>query len=128
MGFSHENSAQHFRLVPDSGTIEVIADDANDVATRDDIRMHLSHIAKMFTDGDFQLPLFIHATVPPGVPVMKTKRGAITYAFEPTTNGGQVRIASADPEAVKAIHEFLFFQIEDHRTGDSKVIAPPSHE
>jgi hypothetical protein len=128
MGFSHENSAHHFHLLVDGGTIEVLANDANDTATRDEIRMHLSHIAKMFTDGDFQVPMFIHDTVPPGVPVMKSKRSAITYAFEPTTNGGQVRIASTDPDAVNAIHEFLAFQIDDHRTGDSKVVASPAHE
>lgn len=125
MGFSHDKSAHHFHLLPDGGTIEVVADDANDAATRDEIRMHLSHIAKMFNDGDFQVPMFIHDTVPPGVPVMKSKRSKITYIFEPTTNGGQVHIVSADPAAVKAIHEFLAFQIDDHRTGDSKVIAAP---
>ena len=48
MGFSHDKSAHHFHLLPDGGTIEVVADDANDAATRDEIRMHLSHIAKMF--------------------------------------------------------------------------------
>jgi hypothetical protein len=128
MGFSHGNSAHHFHLLPDGGTIEVVADDASDATTRDEIRMHLSHIAKMFTDGDFQVPMFIHDTVPPGVTVMKSKRSAITYAFEPTRNGGQVRIASADPDAVRAIHEFLTFQIDDHRTGDPEVIAAPAHE
>jgi len=128
MGFSHEHSAHHFHLLPDGGTIEVVASNANDAATRDEIRMHLSHIAKMFTDGDFQVPMFIHDKVPPGVPVMKSKRSAIIYAFEPTTNGGQVHISSADPDAVKAIHEFLAFQIDDHRTGDSKVIASPAYE
>ena len=128
MGFSHDKSAHHFHLLPDGGTIEVGADDASDATTRDEITMHLSHIAKMFTDGDFQVPMFIHDTVPPGVPVMKAKRSAITYAFEPTRNGGQVRIASADPDAVRAIHEFLTFQIDDHRTGDPEVIAAPAHE
>jgi hypothetical protein len=29
---------------------------------------------------------------------------------------------------VNAIHEFLAFQIDDHRTGDSKVVASPAHE
>lgn len=128
MGFSHDKSAHHFHLLPDGGTIEVVADDANDAATRDEIRMHLSHIAKMFNDGDFQVPMFIHDAVPPGVPVMKSKHGEISYVFEPATNGGQVHIVSANPAAVKAIHEFLAFQIDDHRTGDSKVIAPPAHE
>jgi hypothetical protein len=128
MGFSHEKSAHHFYLLANGGTIEVVARDANDAATRDEIRMHLSHIAGMFSDGDFQVPMFIHDTVPPGVPVMKSKRGTISYVFAATPNGGQVRIASADPDAVKAIHEFLSFQIEDHRTGDSKSVVPSARE
>jgi hypothetical protein len=88
----------------------------------------MSHIAKMLTVGDFQVPMFIHETVPPSVLVMESKRRAITYVYEPTPNGGQARIASTDTDAVKAIHEFLAFQVDDHRTGDSKVVAPPAHE
>jgi hypothetical protein len=30
-----------------------------------------------------------------------------------------VRIKTANPEALKAVHEFLKFQIEEHRTGDA---------
>jgi hypothetical protein len=128
MGFSHENSAHHFHLLPDGGTIEVVVNDAKDTATRNEIRMHLSHIAKMFFDGDFQVPMFIHDTVPPGVPAMKSKSSAINYVYEPTQNGGLVRVSSADGEAVKAIHEFLVFQIDDHRTGDTKAVMPSAHE
>jgi hypothetical protein len=29
-----------------------------------------------------------------------------------------VRIVTHDSEALKAVHEFLAFQIKDHRTGD----------
>jgi hypothetical protein len=123
MGFSHQNSTHHFRLLSDGGAIEVSAKDPNDTATRDQIRMHLSHIAKMFSEGDFQAPMFIHDTVPPGVPEMQTKRDAITYTFEATPNGGRVRIASTDSVAIKAIHQFLAFQIDDHRTGDPKTVS-----
>jgi hypothetical protein len=120
MGFSHEKSAHHFWLLPNGGAIEVVANEPNDSATRDDIRAHLSHIAQMFTEGDFQLPMIIHDKVPPGVPVMESKQGAISYTFEATPTGGQVRIATTDKDALEAIHQFLAFQIDDHRTGDSK--------
>ena len=125
MGFSHEKSAHHFRLLSDGGAIEVVANEPDARATRDEIRSHLSHIAQKFTEGDFQLPMFIHDKVPPGVPVMESKRAAIFYTFEPTPNGGRVRIATADKEALEAIHQFLVFQIDDHRTGDSKAVEPP---
>ena len=56
MGFSHEKSAHHFQLLSDGGAIEVVANEPDDSATRDEIRAHLSHIAQMFTEGDFQCP------------------------------------------------------------------------
>lgn len=126
MGFSHEKSTHHFQLLSNGGIIEVSANDEADTATLDEIRGHLSHVAQMFTAGDFQLPMFIHDTVPPGVPMMKSKRTAITYAFESTPTGGRVRITTSDPDALKAVHQFLTFQIDDHRTGDTNSVKPPS--
>jgi hypothetical protein len=73
----------------------------------------------MFNANDFEIPMFIHDTIPPGVPVMKKKQGEITYTYMPTKRGAKVRIVTHDSEALKAVHEFLAFQIEDHRTGDS---------
>jgi hypothetical protein len=122
MGFSHRASAHHFQLYPNGGAIEVDADDKDDQVTRDEIRVHLSHIAQMFTEGDFEVPMFIHDKEPPGVPVMESKRGAISYTFEPTPTGGLVRIETVDKDALEAVHQFLAFQIDDHRTGDSKTV------
>jgi hypothetical protein len=118
MGFSHETAAHHFALLPDGGVIEVQVKDAHDDATRNEIRSHLTHIAAMFSAGDFEMPMFIHDRVPPGVPVMKQKHEAITYQYEQTECGGMVRIRTLDPDALKAVHEFLVFQIQDHHTGD----------
>jgi hypothetical protein len=118
MGFSHETTAHHFCLLPDGGMISVETRQENDASTRDQIRTHLSHIAGMFSSGEFDVPMFIHDRVPPGVPVMKAKRNSISYTYHDTDHGGQVRIKTADAEAVKAVHDFLAFQIQDHRTGD----------
>jgi hypothetical protein len=126
MGFSHKTSTHHFRLLSDGGTIEVTANDPKDNASRDEIRRHLTHIAKMFANGNFQVPMFIHDTVPPGATVMKSKRAGITYVFEPVPSGGRVRITTADAEALKAVHQFLWFQIQDHRTGDPYAVYPSS--
>src|SRR5258705_12833645 len=126
MGFSHEKSAHHFELLSNGGIIEVSAMDKTYTATLDEIRDHLSHVAQMFSEGNFQLPMFIHDTVPPGVPVMKLKRTAITYTFESTSTRGRVRITTSDPDALNAVHQFLTFQIDDHRTGDSNTVKPPA--
>jgi hypothetical protein len=54
---------------------------------------------------------------------MKRQKAMIEWKFEETPNGGRVRITTKDTEALAAIHEFLRFQIEDHRTGDSTGIS-----
>jgi hypothetical protein len=120
MGFSHEKTTHHFRLYKDGGAIEVTANDPKDTASRDQIQMHLSHIARMFAAGDFNAPMLIHDRVPPGVPVMQRLKAEVQYEFTKTERGGTVRITTSNAEALAAIHEFLRFQIDDHRTGDTR--------
>lgn len=119
MGFSHEKTAHHFRLYEDGGAIGVEARSAEDSASRDQIRSHLRHIATMFAQGNFQAPMLIHAKTPPGVPVMQKLKSEITYKFRETPRGGAVDIVTTNREAIGAVHEFLRFQISDHRTGDT---------
>jgi hypothetical protein len=119
MGFSQAKTTHHFRLTADGGVISVEANDAKDSDSRDQIRMHLTHIAKAFGDGDFDIPMFVHDRVPPGVPVMKSRKDEIHYRLEETAQGGRVVISTSDPHALAAIHEFLAFQIREHKTGDT---------
>jgi mono/diheme cytochrome c family protein len=122
MGFDHDKTAHHFRLKTDGGLIEVEAKDASDTTSRDQIRSHLRHIARKFASGDFTAPMLIHAKTPPGVPVMKQLRSTIRYQFEETERGGRVRVITSNTKALAAVHEFLRFQISDHRTGDSEEV------
>jgi hypothetical protein len=123
MGFSHEKTTHHFRLTEDGGSIEAIANDSGDANSREEIRQHLQHIATLFSEGDFNAPMLIHARTPPGVPAMKKLRREIQYRVEDLPNGARVKVSSQNPKAVAAIHDFLRFQIQDHRTGDSSAIT-----
>ncbi len=118
MGFSQTATTHHFLLNSNGGVIEVEVKDPADATTRNRIRMHLAHITQAFQDGDFDIPMFVHDTVPPGVPEMKELRKNIHYSLEETPSGGRVLISSSDKEALAAIHKFLRFQIEEHKTGD----------
>jgi hypothetical protein len=80
--------------------------------------MHLGHIARAFQSGDFDIPMFVHDSTPPGVPEMKRLQKQIRYTFEETPAGGRVVISTTNDEALAAIHRFLRFQIEEHKTGD----------
>jgi len=124
MGFDHEKTAHHFHLYRSGGAIDVSANDPGDAASRDAIREHLGHIARMFAGGDFEAPMLIHDRVPPGVPTLKARRQKIRWEFETSERGGVIRVRTEDREALSAIHEFLKFQIEDHRTGDSTAVVP----
>lgn len=126
MGFPHDNTSHHFRLYSDGGAIEVTVNDNKDSQNMQAIRSHLTHIVTMFSNGEFSIPMFIHDQVPPGVPVMKEKHAEISYSFEDLPAGGRVRIKTANPDALKAIHQFLGFQIADHHTGDTTEI-PADH-
>jgi hypothetical protein len=122
MGFSQTATTHHFLLNSNGGVIQVAVKDSADAANRNEIRMHLGHIAKAFQSGDFDIPIFVHDTVPPGVPEMKRLQKNIQYSFEEIPNGGRVVISSTNKEALEAIHRFLRFQIEEHKTGDELVV------
>ncbi len=123
MGFSLETTTHHFRLFRDGGEIEVQANDVTDVTRVSQIRAHLAHIAKLFSAGDFDVPMFIHDTKPPGVTTMALRKDQIRYGFVETERGARVRITTTDPQTTDAVHAFLLFQIADHHTGDSPKIA-----
>ena len=118
MGFDHDKTTHHFFMTKDGGVIQVTANNATDKESIAAIRTHLPHIAKMFTAGDLTAPMLIHDKVPPGSKVMAAKKEKISYTYADTGRGGKIVIATSDAEAVKAVHEFLRMQIEDHKTGD----------
>jgi hypothetical protein len=118
MGFDQTTTTHHFRLTRTGGVIEVTANDAADTTAITQIQTHLQHIAKMFSDGNFTAPMLVHAQEPPGVSGMKQAGAAIGYRYEALARGGRVILNSANTAHVNAVHEFLRFQITDHKTGD----------
>jgi hypothetical protein len=113
-----DTSVHHFEITSRGGVIRLEAAEAADEPGRDQARGHLQHIARSFAAGDFEMPMFIHGQVPPGASTMARRRESIRYRYEPTDRGGRVTIDTSDREARQAIHEFLRFQIRDHRTQD----------
>jgi hypothetical protein len=123
MGFPHDKTTHHFRLYSDGGAIEVTVNDSSDFQNVQAIQSHLAHITALFSNGDFSIPMFVHGQTPPGVSAMKENRAESSYSFEPLPTGGRVRIKTTNPDALKAIHDFLRFQIKDHQTGDTTDIV-----
>ena len=117
MGFDQHTTQHTFSAAEDGGTIAVDVKDAQDTATRDQIRAHLKEIATAFAAGDFSKPFLTHGDVPPGVPVMTERKDAINYRYTDTPHGGIVRIRTTDAAALDAIHAFLAYQNQEHHPG-----------
>ena len=122
MGFDQDKTTHQFSLFTDGGAIDVSVKDRADKKNLDAIRAHLPHIAQMFGDGNFETPMLVHQTKVPGTEAMAAAKTAITFTYKETPAGGRVDITTTDAAALKAVHEFLKFQIADHKTGDSLTI------
>lgn len=123
MGFDQDSAEHHFILGADGGSIQVTVKPGAAAKVLTDIRNHLQTITSEFAKGDFAKPFQTHAEAPPGVDVMKRAGTSISFRYEEIANGGTVRIASPDAVVVKAIHDFLRYQITEHKTGDP--LRPP---
>src|SRR5687767_4311786 len=122
MRFDQERTIHHFLLYQDGGAIDVAVKEASDHANLHAVRQHLQQIAGLFKAGDFGKPALTHAQQVPGTADMTRLKERITYQYEETPLGGRMRIVTRDTEALAAVHAFLHFQVEDHRTGDSGVV------
>ncbi len=124
MGFDQEKTAHHFLLFDDGGEIAVTVRDPANLKDREAIRSHLRHIASMFAAGSFEAPMLVHdSRNVPGVDILRARKDAITYTYAETADGGRIEITTGDANALKAVHAFLIYQIEEHRTGDSKIVT-----
>ncbi len=119
---SHETTRHSFRLFADGGAIELRATDPADSATVDGVRAHLHEITAQFVKNDFSTPAFVHGRTPAGVAGMQRLHDAITFRYQSVDAGGRVRITTSNPKALAAIHEFLKFQVIEHRTDNTGTV------
>lgn len=125
MGFDLEKTTHHFLLFADGGAVDISVNDPADSSNLSSIRGHLPHIAQMFGQGDFTAPMLVHDREDvPGTAAMKRLKERLRFRYIETPKGGRVDIVTSNAEALAAVHEFLRFQITDHRTGDPLTIRP----
>ena len=86
------------------------------------VRAHLRQIADAFAEGDFAKPFATHGEVPPGTAAMTKRRADIAYQYEEQESGAAVILTTNNRTALKAIHDFLRYQIVEHKTGDALTV------
>jgi len=62
--------------------------------------------------------MMTHGEMPPGASEMQKLKDSIAYTYEELPAGARVKITTGNEAALKAVHEFLAYQIKEHRTGD----------
>ncbi|HMJ62169.1 MAG TPA: hypothetical protein VK493_10420 [Bryobacteraceae bacterium] len=122
MGFSHGKTTHHFELHYDGGLVDVRADDVKDTGSRDQIRSHFHHITQMFADGNFNAPMLVHGKDVPGTATMTQLKDQLHWQLQETPRGARLTVTADNKPALAAVHQFLRFQIEDHKTGDCTAV------
>lgn len=114
MGVDQYESQHQFDILPNGGRIalEMKGNDSLSIAQN---RAHLKLIEHAFQAGDFSTPEFVHMRSMPGTDVMSRNKAKIVYSYADLPRGGEVRIATKDPESLAAIHEFMAAQRGDHK-------------
>jgi hypothetical protein len=114
MGVDQYESQHQFDILPAGGRI-ALEMKGNDSLSIAQIRAHLKLIEHAFQAGDFSTPEFVHMRSMPGTEVMARNKARIVYTYADLPRGGEVRIATKDPESLAAIHEFMAAQRGDHK-------------
>lgn len=115
MGFNQTKISHQFVITPNGGKIIVTALDNNDTQTIGQIKNHINDIQKLFSEGNFTIPFFVHAQVVPGTDVMKNKKDLIDYSIVELKNGSSLILTTYDKEVVDAISQFMKFQTAEHK-------------
>jgi hypothetical protein len=124
MGVDQWTSQHVFQDLTNGGRIILERDPADAAGVRA-IRAHLREVAADFARGDFSKPFATHGTGDiPGTAVLAARRAKVRYAMRPRPGGGEVRITTTDPAALKALRAFLKYQRDEHHAP----ATPGGHE
>jgi hypothetical protein len=118
----HPAATHQFQALPNGGAIEIQAGDAAGIAH---VREHLQEVTAAFTATNPPAELVEHVKCMPGGATMLAKRSTLTLAYRELPRGAELRITTADAEALKAVHEFIAFQRE--HTGGAAAAAHAQH-
>ena len=115
MPFSLEKTIHVFKKTDKGGIQQVVVKEKADAEQIGMIRMHLTEISSMFTQGDFSAPAKIHGDDMPGLAaLLSASPGQIAIEYADLENGGQIVYSTDDPGLIEAIHQWFDAQLKDH--------------
>ena len=114
MPFDLDATTHVFTDTSTGGTQDVIADDPDDEANIELIRLHLEDEATNFRAGDFSDPEVIHGPAMPGLATLKERFADVSVDLVETDIGATITYGSDDAVVVEAIHDWFAAQSSDH--------------
>jgi hypothetical protein len=114
MPFDLEQTTHVFDERDDGGVQTVVADDPDDRATVEEIRLHLEAEAHEFGEGRFDDPMAIHGREMPGVAALRAGADRIEIRYQEVPDGGRIVYVTREPELVEALHAWFDAQLSDH--------------
>lgn len=114
MPFDLDKTHHVFDQRPDGGIESVVALDAKDSASIEQIRTHLQGEAKKFAVGDFSDPVTIHDANMPGVAALSAAASRLVVKYAELPGGASITFSSEDRVVVAAVHDWFAAQVSDH--------------
>jgi hypothetical protein len=112
-GASPQHPTHVITVLADGGSIELRAGTA-DAEQIMHVQQHLQQLTEALGTGQLDSPAAAHLMCVPGAADIAAKRASITYLYTELPAGAELRMATADPQALGAIHDFLTHHAEHH--------------
>jgi hypothetical protein len=114
MTFDLEQTIHVFQRLDDGGRQTVSVKDPANTPQIALIQSHLQLEADKFRRGDFSDPAYIHGEEMPGLAGLNAGFGEIEIRYTALPNGGEIRYTTANPDLVRAIHQWFSAQVSEH--------------
>ena len=128
--YDRDRVVHHFYLYPDGGSMTLSVKDPSDTETRKAVRAYVQRVSQLIVFGNLDRPREQFGQGIPGLDRIadaRARKATITVRSSAPDEGSHIVFATADPGALQGLHEFLRFQIEDLKTGDSKEVWDPGN-
>ena len=120
--YDRHRVVHHFYLYPDGGMMTLAVTDPSDTETRKAVRAFVQRVSQLMAVGDLAKLRKQFGEGVPGLDRIAEARGrkaTITVRSSTPDEGSTIIFSTTDRGALQGLHEFLRFQIEDLKTGDS---------
>jgi hypothetical protein len=123
--YDRHRVVHHFYLYPDGGMMTLVVADPSDAETRKAVRAYVQRVSQLMVFGNLERMREQFGQGVPGLNRIAEARGrkaTITVHSSTPDEGSHIIFSTADPGALEGLHEFLRFQMEDLKTGDSREV------